>query len=104
MAKTKNPKWSYRVSTIARGMFEVLLDGTKSGKCTISIVMPQRDWFVRVRGLTTSDYAILRATRLLRYDRNTKTFTISDPLVIGKLARMGVKPKLIRTNVPQLVE
>ncbi len=95
----RRSKWSSLVTTIGRGYDLVLLDGLRSGKILYSLVLDQKDWFIRTRGITKSDYAILRCCKFLDYSRMTKTFTIRDPLVVGYLAKMGVKPTVIRNSI-----
>ena len=94
----RRSKWSSLVTTIGRGYDLVLLDGIRSGKILYSLVLDQKDWFIRTRGITKSDYAILRMCKFLYYDRLTKTFTIREPLVIGYLAKKGCKPIVVRDS------
>ena len=90
--------WSSKVTTYGRGYDQVILDGIANGTVLYSIVLPQQDWFLRTRKLSTSDYAILRMCKFLYYDRLTKTFTIREPLVIGFLAKKGCKPIVVRDS------
>ena len=88
-------RWANGIRVSNRGIFEVISNGYLRGKITLSIVKAQKDWFLRTKGLDSSDYCILRASKMIRYDRMTKTFTIDNPLVIGQLSKMGVKPVVI---------
>ena len=86
-----------------RGMFEVLLEGFQKDKVTLSIVetLPKYyDCFLRVRGMSNSDYCILRASRLLKYNRRDKAFVITTKEVVNKLVDMGIKPVRI-DNTPE---
>ena len=99
--RIRTSKWSALVKTSGRGYDLVIRDGLRSGKVSYSLVLDQRDWFIRTSRLTKEDYAILRMCKFLYYDRMTKTFTIRDPLVVGQLARLGCKPRVVRnTTVP----
>ena len=94
--------WSSKVTTYGRGYDQVILDGIANGTVLYNVVMEQKDWFLRTKKLSTSDYAILRMCKFLYYDRLTKTFTIREPLVVGYLAKKGCKPTVVRnsTTVP----
>ena len=96
--RIRSSKWSSLVTTSNRGYDLVLRDGIRRGKILYSLVLDQHDWFIRTRGITKSDYAILRMCKFLDYSRLTKTFTIRDPLVVGYLAKMGVKPTVVRST------
>ena len=96
--RIRSSKWSSLVTTSNRGYDLVLRDGIRRGKILYSVVLDKSDWFIRTRSLSTSDYAILRMCKFLDYDRQTKTFTIRDPLVVGYLAKMGVKPTVVVRN------
>jgi hypothetical protein len=100
--RIRTSKWSSLVTTYGRGYDQVILEGIHNGTVLYSIVLPQQDWFLRTRKLSTSDYAILRMCKFLYYDRLTKTFTIRDRLVIGYLAKKGCKPIVVRdrTTLP----
>jgi len=102
LRRYRGSRYSSMITTANRGYAEVILDGTRKGTITMHIVMSQGDWFLRTSRLNSSDYAILRCCKFLKYDRLTKTFTIRDPLVVGQLAKKGVKPIVVgkTTTVP----
>ena len=88
--------WSSKVTTYGRGYDQVILEGIANGTVLYNVVMEQKDWFLRTKKLSTSDYAILRMCKFLDYDRMTKTFSIRDPLVVGYLAKIGCKPTVVK--------